>query len=128
MSIDNATPEEWDELRTKDRVKDAKFQVQWHEDLEEEEEEDGMPNEHPLFSETYNSVNRPKHYNSGSIECIEAIEGMLTPEEYVGYLRGNIMKYQWRCRYKGQPVVDLRKARWYGQRLEDYILENPSVI
>ena len=128
MSINNATPEEWDELRTKDRVKDAKFQVQWHEDLEEEEEEDDMPNEHPLFSETYNSVNRPKHYNSGSIECIEAIEGMLTPEEYVGYLRGNIMKYQWRCRYKGQPVVDLRKARWYGERLEAYILENPSVI
>ena len=27
MSIDNATPEEWDELRTKDRVKDAKFPI-----------------------------------------------------------------------------------------------------
>lgn len=128
MSIDNATPEEWDELRVKDRVKGAKFQVQWHEDLEEEEEEDDMPNEHPLFSETYNSVNRPKHYNSGSIECIEGIEGMLTPEEYRGYLRGNVVKYVWRHSYKGQPVVDLRKARWYLERLEDYILENPSVI
>ena len=120
MSIDNATPEEWDELRAKDRVKDAKFQVQWH-----EEEEDDMPNEHPLFSD---EVNKPQHYNNGSIECIEAIEGMLTPEEYIGYLRGNILKYQWRCRYKGHPIVDLRKARWYEERLIAYILENPSVI
>ena len=122
MSINNATPEEWDELRTKDRAKGAKFQVQWH---EEEEEEDDMPNEHPLFSD---EVNKPQHYNNGSIECIEAIEGMLTPEEYIGYLRGNAVKYQWRCRYKGHPIVDIRKARWYLERWEAYILENPSVI
>ena len=119
MSINNATPEEWDELRAKDRVKDAKFQVQWH------EEEEDMPNDHPLFSD---EVNKPQHYNNGSIECIEAVEGMLTPEEYMGYLRGSILKYQWRCRYKGHPIVDLRKARWYEERLIAYILENPSVI
>ena len=121
MSIDTATPEEWDALRNKDRTKSAKFQMQWHDDVEE----DDMPNEHPLFSD---EVNKPQHYNNGSIECIEAIEGMLTPEEYIGYLRGNTLKYQWRCRYKGHPVVDLRKARWYEERLINYILENPSVI
>jgi hypothetical protein len=65
------------------------------------------------------SVNRPAHYNNGPVECIEAIESMLTSEEYIGYLRGNSLKYRWRFRYKN-GIEDLRKARWYEERLMDY--------
>ena len=72
------------------------------------------------------NVHKPEHYNSGSIECIDAIQGMLTHDEYIGYLRGNALKYQWRFRYKGKPVEDLRKARWYEERLINYMLEHPS--
>ncbi len=61
-------------------------------------------------------VNKPKHYNQGDIECIDAIEAMLTHEEFVGYLRGNSLKYRWRFRYKN-GVEDLRKAEWYEKRL-----------
>ena len=61
-------------------------------------------------------VNKPKHYNQGDIECIDAIEAMLTHEEFVGYLRGNSLKYRWRFRYKN-GVEDLRKAEWYERRL-----------
>lgn len=61
-------------------------------------------------------VNKPKHYNQGNIECIDAIEAMLTHEEFVGYLRGNSLKYRWRFRYKN-GVEDLRKAEWYEKRL-----------
>lgn len=61
-------------------------------------------------------VNKPKHYNQGTIECIDAIEAMLTHEEFVGYLRGNSLKYRWRFRYKN-GVEDLRKAEWYEKRL-----------
>lgn len=62
-------------------------------------------------------VNHPSHYtDTGSIECIEAIEAQLTTEEYLGYLRGNCVKYLWRWRHKG-GVVDLNKASWYLQRL-----------
>jgi hypothetical protein len=57
------------------------------------------------------NVNSPSHYNSGSVECIEAIEAMLSPEEFIGYLRGNSLKYRWRFRYKGKPIEDLNKAR-----------------
>jgi len=42
---------------------------------------------------------------------------MLSPEEYVGYLRGNSLKYRWRFRYKN-GVEDLKKAKWYENRLE----------
>lgn len=62
-------------------------------------------------------VNHPAHYvETGGVECIEAIEAQLTPEEYLGYLRGNCVKYLWRWRHKG-GVVDLNKASWYLQRL-----------
>ena len=67
-------------------------------------------------------VNNPAHYNSGKLECIEAMEAMLSPEEFIGYLRGNSFKYRWRFRYKN-GIEDLRKANWYEQRLIDYIVE-----
>ena len=61
-------------------------------------------------------VNKPKHYNQGGIECIDAIEAMLTHEEFVGYLRGNSLKYRWRFRYKNGKE-DLLKAKWYENKL-----------
>lgn len=56
-------------------------------------------------------VNSPNHYQ-GTIECIEAIEAQLTPEEYRGFLKANCAKYIWRERLKG-GTESLKKARWY---------------
>ena len=66
-------------------------------------------------------VNNPEHYNTGSVECIEAIEASMSPEEFKGYLKGNAMKYLWRCTYKGSCVQDLEKCLWYTSRLKEYI-------
>ena len=41
-------------------------------------------------------VNQPPHYRQGGIECIDAIAAALTPEEFAGYCKGNILKYVWR--------------------------------
>ncbi len=68
-------------------------------------------------------VNHPPHYNKGGIECIDAIEAMLTHEEFVGYLRGNSLKYRWRFRYKN-GVQDLEKAEWYEKKLMGVLKEN----
>lgn len=62
------------------------------------------------------NVNSPKHYASQSIECIVAMEAMLSPEEFIGYLRGNIFKYQWRYKQKN-GMEDLKKAQWYQNKL-----------
>lgn len=64
------------------------------------------------------NVNSPAHYGSGKIECIAYIEDFLTPEEYIGYLRGNIAKYLHRWRYKN-GLEDLKKATWYLDRLAE---------
>ena len=61
-------------------------------------------------------VNHPAHYTDGGIECIEAIEAQLTPEEYRGYLKGNVAKYVWREKHKG-GIQSLEKAQWYLSRL-----------
>lgn len=63
------------------------------------------------------SVNRPAHYTAGSVECIDAIEAALTPEEFRGYCKGNALKYVWRERMKGGDE-SLAKAQWYLERLE----------
>ena len=61
-------------------------------------------------------VNHPPHYTNGAIECIDAIEAALTPEEFRGYCKGNALKYTWRERHKGGDQ-DLQKAQWYLRRL-----------
>jgi hypothetical protein len=61
-------------------------------------------------------VNKPPHYQGNGVECIEAIQAALTPEEFRGYLKGNAMKYIWRERTKGQDE-SVQKAEWYLKRL-----------
>ena len=63
-------------------------------------------------------VNAPPHYRQGGIECIDAIQAALTPEEFRGYLKGNSMKYLWREKHKGGDE-DLKKAAWYLHRIEE---------
>jgi len=66
-------------------------------------------------------VNSPSHYNSGKIECIDAMESMLSKEEFIGYLRGNAFKYQWRFLHKGKAQEDLKKAQWYLNKLQSLL-------
>ena len=64
------------------------------------------------------AVNHPSHYNSGNIEVIDAIE-----DWRLDFNAGNVVKYVARHQHKANPVEDLKKARWYLdriiQRLED---------
>jgi len=65
------------------------------------------------------NVNNPSHYGQGSIEAIDYIKDFLNPEEYQGYLRGNIAKYLHRWPYKNK-TEDLKKAEWYLERLIEH--------
>ena len=61
-------------------------------------------------------VNSPSHYNQSGIECIDAIEAM-TGEGFEYHLQATAVKYLWRYRYKGKALEDLKKARWYLDKL-----------
>ena len=65
-------------------------------------------------------VNHPKHYTSGKIEVIKNMEDQLTPEEYRGYIKGQVIKYITRERHKN-GLEDLEKAYWYLGRLINYL-------
>ena len=63
----------------------------------------------PVVKET---VNHPDHYNQGKFEVIDVIE-----DWNLGFEAGNAVKYIARYKHKAKPVEDLKKARWYIDRL-----------
>lgn len=65
----------------------------------------------------HDPVNSPSHYASGGIECIDAIKASMSHEAFLGYLKGNVQKYMWRYEKKVNPSEDLKKARWYLNKL-----------
>ena len=99
-SINDATPEMWNKLR-------EKYHAMANEELRDDERKE-------YFTDP---VNAPQHYNTGNIECIEAIQESMSAEAFKGYLKGNCLKYLWRYDYKGKPSEDLEKAGWYLNRL-----------
>ena len=66
---------------------------------------------------SYDNVNAPAHYLHGRKETIDVISDCMTDDEYHGYLKGNILKYVSRYKFKGEPLEDLQKAHWYLNRL-----------
>ena len=64
-----------------------------------------------------NAVDHPSHYTQGPIECIDAIEAALPTDQFIGFLRGQVIKYAWRLGLKGEAVEDARKGTWYFTRL-----------
>ena len=58
-------------------------------------------------------VNHPDHYQSGNIECIDAIADAISELKGIeAFDTGNCIKYLWRWRKKN-GVEDLKKTRWY---------------
>jgi hypothetical protein len=60
---------------------------------------------------TVNTVDHPEHYNKGSIEAINIIEGW-----NLNFSVGNVIKYMLRAPHKGDEINDLEKAKWYLER------------
>ena len=75
-----------------------------------------------------NEVNRPQHYNINwkgeqTIETFDYIKSWR-----MGYAEGNVIKYVSRHKYKGKALQDLKKARWYLDKLIEELgqIENES--
>jgi hypothetical protein len=62
-------------------------------------------------------VNRPAHYTQGPVECIDGIEAAMSADQFIGFLRGQVIKYAWRLGLKGEAIQDARKCAWYADRL-----------
>ena len=67
-----------------------------------------------LSEKNKEQVNHPDHYNQGKIEVIDYIEDLGMGDDFCA---GNAIKYISRYKYKGKPLEDLKKAKWYIERL-----------
>ena len=124
MSINKATPADWDRLRKQAPALEDSLMARYLDEAEKEIEEEMSKEEleSQIFYEEEDMVGAPRHYNTGNIECIEAIEESMSSVAFKGYLKGNCMKYLWRYDYKGKQVEDLQKAQWYLQRLTTVVV------
>ena len=124
MRLNDATPADWDRLRKaypaiekEEKVEDSLYN-KWIDPAMEEAHEmlvkEGCTQDLDWGEDV---VNKPSHYNSGGVECIEAIEASMELEAFQGYLKGNILKYIWRMSYKGKALEDCKKSQWYLNRL-----------
>ncbi len=57
------------------------------------------------------------HYKEMVVQPWAAMESWMTPEEFAGFLRGNVIKYVARAGKKGDEVHDLKKALHYLEKL-----------
>jgi hypothetical protein len=76
-----------------------------------------LGNDINTIADTHDNVNSPNHYKQGKKETIDVIRDCMTDDEYHGYLKGNVLKYVARYKFKGEPLQDLEKANWYLNRL-----------
>ena len=122
--LNDATPEDWDRVRKehpaiertpKSSLKDYKPYIS----MAMQEAHDILIEEGCTLDLEWGEdvVNKPSHYNSGGVECIEAIEASMELEAFQGYLKGNILKYIWRMSYKGKALEDCKKSQWYLNKL-----------
>lgn len=62
-------------------------------------------------------VNHPQHYTQGGIECIDALKAATIGKRGIeAVCVANVIKYLWRYEEKN-GTEDVRKARWYLERL-----------
>lgn len=70
------------------------------------------------FNQLKEKVNHPSHYNAGEYEVIDVIEDWGFGPDFCA---GNVIKYVGRYKHKDASLEDLKKARWYLDRLISFL-------
>ena len=65
-------------------------------------------------------MSEPEYYNSNGLSPVNAFKlGLISKEEYTGFIKGNIIKYVVRFDKKGQAKSDIDKAISYLELLKE---------
>ena len=62
---------------------------------------------------------KSSYYDAGGIETIKIMRAKLTPEQYIGFLLGNIIKYSTRANFKDSFDRDIEKVAVYTRLLKE---------
>ena len=65
-------------------------------------------------------MSEPKYYNHDGLSPIGAFrQGLISKDEYIGFIKGNIIKYVVRCDKKGDALSDIDKSINYLKLLRE---------
>jgi hypothetical protein len=109
-SIDDALPEEWNNL--------ANSNTSWSNEIKERLNE---------CIDKFDEVTKPQHYNFGKYETIDVIVDTLGEYEAISYCHGNVLKYVIRAMHKGKPIQDCEKATWYLNKMIELLAKTKGV-
>lgn len=65
------------------------------------------------------------HYKTMPMQPWDVIEAVLSREEFIGFLRGNVIKYAMRQGRKAGADDDAEKARHYREKLDE-VMRDPQ--
>ena len=87
----------------------------WHKPFPDPSDDPADHHAIQVESQRHDPVDHPAHYDLfPDLEVVDAIRALLTPEEFRGYLKGNILKYRLRAGKKDDKLVqDIGKAMKY---------------
>ena len=69
-------------------------------------------------------MTEPRYYNHDGLSPIGAFhQGLISKDEYIGFIKGNIIKYVVRCDKKGDALSDINKAINYLELLRKELKE-----
>ena len=72
-----------------------------------------------MYQMMVNEVDKKaKYHDAGGISFLDIAEAKLTPEQFEGFLLGNILKYSTRANFKGCKLRDVEKVEIYGTALK----------
>lgn len=78
----------------------------------------------PIYGSEKDMIHSPKHYNQGSIECIDAMISAFGNDAVRDFCKLNAFKYLWRLGRKDEEEQEIGKIKWY---LDKYMeLSNDS--
>ena len=65
-------------------------------------------------------MSEPTYYNSNGLSPLNAFkQGLISEEEFIGFCKGNVIKYTVRCGKKDDAIKDIDKAIDYLQELKE---------
>jgi hypothetical protein len=75
----------------------------------------GTPVSDPLVAQ----LKEVPYYDVGGITVLDVMKSKMTPEQYRGYLLGNVIKYSLRLNWKHHSKDDAKKLADYAKWLEE---------
>lgn len=71
--------------------------------------------------------NNNKHYKDCLVEPFYLMTKVLTVDEFIGFLKGNAIKYAMRAPFKGESEKDIEKYLYYSSLLNQVINWKKSI-